>query len=172
VSIEVSRDFHRQSIEANGQALVVFYLDNGYGRHVFYDQPIADEVLGMLDVSLADGSRRADGQALAGSGSYPVVNHGPQVERFGLLRESLSAAGNDLISGLKQDEAGSLSVRLSERGDMLARLEANQGLLWSLGQIRVGFAELKPREFACRFQGRVVSYQISRQGMALKLRAV
>lgn len=172
MSIEVSRDFHRQSIETNGQALVVFSLDNGYGRHVFYDQPIGDEVLGLLDVSLADGSRRADGQALAGSGSYPVVNHGPQVERFGLLRESLSAVGNDLISGLKQDEAGTLSVRLSERGDMLARLEGNRGLLWSLGQIRVGFSGLDPREFTRRFQGRVVSYQMNRQGLALKLRAV
>lgn len=172
MSIEVSRNFHRHSLEANGQAQVVFSLDNGYGRHVFYDQPIGDEVLGMLDVSLADGSCRADGQVLAGGGSYPLANHGPLVERFGLLRESLSAAGNDLITGLKQDEAGTLSVRLSECGDMLARLEGNRGLLWSLGQIRVGFAGLKPREFVGRFQGRVVSYQMNRQGLALKLRAV
>lgn len=172
MSLEVSRGFYQQSQEVNSQALVVFYLDNGHGRHVFYDQAVDDQVLGMLDVSRADGSIRADGQALAGEGSYPVLAHGPLVERFGLLRESLVTQGNDLVSGLKQDEAGSLTVRLSERGDLLASLEAGQGLLWSLGQVLVGYNGLKPRQYVRRFQGRVISYQLSRQEMILKLRAV
>ncbi len=172
MSLEVSREFHRLSQETGGQPLVVFTLDSGLGRHVFYAQPVSDEVLGLLDVGRANGAWLAGGQVLAGAGTYQVLGHGPLVERFGLLRESLCPAGDDLISGLRQDEAGSLSLRLNERDDMLASLEAGRGLLWSLGRIMVGFAGLPPQEFTRRFQGRVVSYQLSRQGLALKLRAV
>ncbi len=172
MSIEVSREFHQLSQEANRQALTVFTLDSGYGRYVFYANPLPDELLGMLDAHLADGTHLADGQSLAGGDTYQVLGHGPLVERFGSLRESLSPIGDDLISGLKQDEVGSLSLRLNERDGLLARLESGPGLLWSLGQVLVGYVGLKPREFASRFQGRVVSYQLNRQGMVLKLRAV
>lgn len=172
MSIEVSREFHQLSQEANRQALVVFTLDSGFGRHVFYSNPPGDELLGMLDANLADGSHLADGSCLAGSDTYQILGHGSLVARFGTLRESLSPIGDDLISGLKQDEVGSLSLRLNERDDLLARLEAGQGLLWSLGRIMLGFNGLQTPEFADRFQGRVVSYQLNRQGMVLKLRAV
>lgn len=172
MSLEVSREFHQLSQESNREPLVVFTLDSGYGRHVFYANPPGQAVLGMLDAHLADGSHRADGQSLAGDGVYQVLGHGPLVERFGALRESLTPIGDDLISGLKQDEVGSLSLRLNERDDLLSRLESGPGLLWSLGRVLVGYDGLQPREFAGRFQGRVVSYQLNRQGMVLKLRAV
>lgn len=172
MTIETSLQFFSCNRSLGCEPQVLFTLDTPQGRYVFSDGPVSDEVAGLMGPPLADGLRLADGETRAGEGSCQVLAVAPLVERFGSIRESLQAVGGDLLAGLQQDEAGSLSLRLSNQGDTVADLEALGGLLGATGQVLIGYTGLEPREYMPRFQGLVQSYQMDQGKLVLKLRAV
>ncbi|MFH1058896.1 MAG: hypothetical protein V1797_09510 [Pseudomonadota bacterium] len=172
MSIKVSREFLARTRSQDGQAEAVLILDDAWGRRVFAGGPPDPALVALLDAALADGAARADGSRSAGRGSYQVLGHGPLVESFGRLREGLTPVGGDLLAGLRQDAVGALSLRLLERGRTLAGLEAGDSLLGARAQILLGYPGLPATDWLCRFSGRVQSYQMDRQGLTLKLRAV
>jgi hypothetical protein len=172
MTIETSLEFFRHGRTLGREPLVLLTLDTLQGRYVFSDAPVKDEVAGLMGPPQADGQRPADGGTKAGEGSYQVLAVAPLVERFGSIRESLQPAGGDLLAGLQQDEAGSLSLRLLNQGEAVADLEALGGLLSATGQILIGYAGLRACEYMPRFQGLVQSYQMDRGKLVLKLRAV
>jgi hypothetical protein len=172
MTIETSLEFFRRGRSVGCEPLALVTLDTAQGRYVFSDSPVQDEVAGLMGPPQADGQRQADGGTKAGAGFYQVLAVGALVERFGSIRESLQAAGGDLLAGLQQDEAGSMSLRLANQGEAVADLESLGALLGATGQVIIGYAGLRASEYIPRFQGRVQSYQMDRGKLVLKLRAV
>ena len=96
-----------------------------------------------------------------------MVDAGARVLSFGRLRERISPTGNGLLAGFKEEEAGRVTVALSNAGGKgarpFSRLEALENLLGAAGELMVGYPGLKAREYFTRFSGRVTSYRWKRK---------
>ncbi|MFH1034297.1 MAG: hypothetical protein V1806_07295 [Pseudomonadota bacterium] len=172
----LSQEFHRARRMRNQAPVVIFSLTNAYGVRLYSDRHPGQAFCDLKSPALADGGRRADGGKKAGQGQLPLLERGARVLSFGRLRETLSPLKNQMLASLKQEEAGSLSLVLSNGGGKgqrpFSRLEAQENLLGALGELSVGYSGLDPQEFLNRFQGRVVSYRLEAEQITLTLRAL
>ena len=86
---------------------------------------------------LADGSRRA------GEGSLNLLDAGAKVLSYGRLRETLTPQSGQIMASLRQEEASSLSVTLSNEGPdearPMSRIEALENILGATGELIIGF---------------------------------
>lgn len=171
----LSRDMHAALADASRAPLVLLVLQSALGTRVYSDRNPGGEVLDLVSAALADGALLADGAASAGEGSMTLLEAGARVLSFGRLRETLTPFRGELLASLAQEEAGSVSVVLStvDRAGQgaLARMEAVENLLGCRAELRLGFAEVRAREFLTRFRGRVIAYRLEAQRLNLTLRA-
>jgi hypothetical protein len=172
----LSQEFHRARRDRNQAPVVIFSLINAYGVRLYSDRHPGADFSDLKSPVLADGGRRADGGRKAGEGLWPLLERGARVLSFGRLRETLSPLKNQMLASLKQEEAGSLSLVLSNGGGKgqrpFSRLEARENLLGAQGEISVGYSGLDPRDYLDRFRGRVVSYRLEAEQITLTLRAL
>ncbi len=172
----LSQEFHRARRERNQAPLILFCLTNAHGARFYSDRHPTDAALGLLAARLADGGGLADGGLSAGEGSKNLLDRGARVLSFGRLRETLAPFKGDLLASLKQEEAASLSVQLSNAGAVgqrpFTRLEATENLLGATGEVLLGLPGVKPRDYLRRFRGRVESYRLEADTLTLSLRAI
>jgi hypothetical protein len=172
----LSQEFHRACRERNQAPLIIFSLANAYGVRLYSDRYPSDQTLGLLAGVLADGGGLADGALSAGEGSKSLLDRGARVVSFGRLRETLTPFKGDLLASLKQEEPASLNLALSNAGAdgqrPFTRLEATENLLGAVGEILIGLAGVKPRDYLRRFRGRVESYQLEAETLTLSLKAI
>ncbi len=172
----LSQAFHRARRQRNRVPVIIFSLRNAHGLRVFSDRAPSDRSAGILSSTLAGGLFLADGQRLAGLGSQAILERGARVLSFGRLRESLAAQGGQRWASLQQEEAGSLTVELSNAGPPggkpFSRMEALEGLLGAVGELTLGYPEVEPREWLIRFRGQVHTYSLEAERVSLGLRAL
>ena len=172
----LSQDFHRARRDRNQAPVVLFCLSNAFGARLYSDRHPGQAFADRMASVIADGRRKADGGAKAGDGSLPLLERGARVLSFGRLRETLAPLKNEILASLKQEEAGSLSLVLSNSGPKdgrpFSRLEARENLLGAMGELSVGYSEVAPQDFMSRFRGRVVSYTLEAERLTLTLRAL
>lgn len=172
----LSQAFHRARRQRSQAPVVLVSLTNAFGLRVYSDRYPTDATLGLVAVVLANGQALADGTCQAGAGSQPLLERGAKVLSFGRLRETLSPLKGALLASLAQEEAGTLSLVLSNGGAKgqrpFSRLEALENLLGAQAEIRVGYAGLEARDFLRRFAGRVVSYRLEAEQITLSLKAL
>ncbi len=172
----LSQAFHRARRMRNQAPVVLFSLTNSQGLRLYSDRHPGQAFVDLKTPSLADGGLKADGGKKAGQGQLPLLERGARVLSFGRLRETLSPLKNDMLASLKQEEAGSLSLVLSNGGGKgqrpFSRLEAMENLLGAQGELSVGYSGLAPQDFLSRFQGRVISYRLEAERITLSLRAL
>ncbi len=172
---DLSQDFHRARQQRNLAPIILFKLTNAYGLRLFSDRHPSLETAGLKTPRQADGAHAADGTSQAGLGSYHLLERGARVLSFGRLRETLTPFAGDLLASLKQEEAGSISLELSNSGPEgsrpFTRMEAVEGLLGAGGEICLGFPGLAAEDFLTRFKGRVDSYRLEAESITLTLKA-
>lgn len=171
----LSQDFHRARRQKGRAPIVLFVLNNALGTRVYSDRYPSGEIVGLVSAALADGTLLADGSATAGLGSLTLLDQGARVLSFGRLRETLTPFKGELLASLEQEETGSISVVLSNAGANgrrpFSRLEALENLLGAEGELRLGFSQVRAREYLTRFRGKVAAYQLEPERLTLKLRA-
>ncbi len=172
----LSQAFHRARRRRNRVPVVIFSLRNAHGLRVFSDRAPSDRSAGLISPTLANGLFLADGSRLAGLGSQALLERGARVLSFGRLRESLAAQDGQLWTSLRQEEAGSLTVELSNAGPAgrkpFSQMEALEGMLGAVGELTLGYPEVEPREWLTRFRGQVHSYRLEAERVSLGLRAL
>jgi hypothetical protein len=172
----LSQQFHRARRDRNQAPVVIFSLANAFGMRLYSDRHPGQDFTDLRVSALADGDHLADGAKKAGQGLWPILERGARVLSFGRLRETLSPLRNEMLASLRQEEAGSLNLVLSNGGGKgqrpFSRLEAQENLLGARGEISVGYSGVDPRDYLNRFQGRVVSYRLEAERITLTLRAL
>lgn len=171
----LSQSFHAARVQKDRAPIVLFILRNALGARVYSDRHPSGEVLGLVSAVVADGAVLADGSHEAGIGSMTLLESGARVLGFGRLRETLTPFKGELAASLAQEEAGSLSVVLSNAGETgarpFSRMEATENLLGATAELRLGFSEVAGREYLTRFWGRVIAYRLEAERLTLNLRA-
>ncbi|MCF8033946.1 MAG: hypothetical protein K9K66_14160 [Desulfarculaceae bacterium] len=170
---EVSQAFHRARRIRNQRPVVLLVLKNAFGLRAYAGRHPSRDELGLVAPAQADGVFLADGARRAGEGSLELLERGGRVLSLGRVRETL-APGGEVLASLRQEEAGGLTVSLSNGGDRRAfsRLEARENLLGAVGEITVGWPGLRAREYLRRFSGRVTAYRMESETLTLTLRAL
>jgi hypothetical protein len=172
----LSQALHRARRDRNQAPVVIFSLINSYGARLYSDRHPGQAFADFKASALADGSLFAGGGKKAGEGLWPLLERGARVLSFGRLRETLSPLRNNMLASLKQEEAGSLTLVLSNGGAKgqrpFSRLEAQENLLGAQGEVAVGYSGVEPGDYLNRFQGRVVSYRLEAEQLTLTLRAL
>lgn len=92
---------------------------------------------------------------------------------LGKLRETLTAGG-EVLAGLRQEEADSLSVTLANDSGSLvfSRLEARENLLGAVGELMVGWPGIPGRDYLRRYRGKVSAYSLNETRLTLTLQAL
>ena len=172
----LSQEFHRAHNARYVRPVILFALTNAYGLRLYSDKQPDGQGLGLVNPTLASGDFLADGSRGGGSGSRQVVDSGARVLSFGRLREKISPTGNGLLAGFKEEEAGRVTVTLSNSGPEgakpFSRLEALENLLGAGGELMVGYPGLKARQYFTRFAGKVASYRLESEKLTLTLKAL
>lgn len=92
------------------------------------------------------------------------------------LADGLFLADGQRWASLQQEEAGSLTVELSNAGPPgqkpYSRMEALEGLLGAVGELTLGYPEVEPREWLTRFRGQVHTYRLEAERVSLGLRSL
>ena len=171
---EVSQDFHRARRQRNNRPVVLLALVNAFGLRVYASRRPTSEELGLVAPARANGVFLAGGERLAGQGSLDILERGGRVLSFGRLRQTLSPLSGDLLAGLGQEEAGSITITLSNNGDArgFSRMEARENLLGAQGEITVGWPGVLARDYLRRFLGRVTAYRLDNSKLTLTLKAL
>ncbi len=171
----LSQAFHHARRWRNQRPVVVFTLVNAFGARVYGERFPGEETAGLVRPPLADGSWLADGARTAGAGSLNLLDRDARVLSFGRVRETLVPGHGELLASLRQEEAGSVSVTLSNAGAKgerpFSRIEGTENLLGAKGEILVGYPGLPARDYLTRFSGRVVAYRLEADRITLSLRS-
>ncbi|MBI5521705.1 MAG: hypothetical protein HY910_03680 [Desulfarculus sp.] len=172
----LSQAFHRARRDRNQAPVVLFCLTNAFGARLYCDRHPGPALAEQRASVMADGRQLADGGRKAGEGLWPLLERGARVLSFGRLRETLAPLKNEMLASLRQEEAGSLTLVLSNAGAKgqrpFSRLEAQENLLGATGELSVGYSGLEPQDFMSRFQGRVIAYRLEADRLTLTLRAL
>lgn len=172
---ELSQAFHRARRRRNRAPIMLFSLKNAFGVRVFADRRPDEASAGLMAPTVADGRFLADGSRAAGWGSLALLERSARVLSYGRLRESLAPVRGELWANLSQEEAGALSVELSNSGPAgsqpFSRMEALENLLGASGELTLGYPEVPPRQWLTRFRGQVTAYRLDQVGVTLTLRA-
>lgn len=172
----LSQPYHRARRVRNQAPVVLFCLSNAFGLRLYCDRHPGQAFADQRASVMADGRLLADGARKAGEGLWPLLERGARVLSFGRLRETLSPLRNELLASLRQEEASSLTLVLSNAGGKgqrpFSRLEAQENLLGAQGELSVGYSGLMPQDFMSRFRGRVVAYRLEAERLTLTLRAL
>jgi len=172
----LSQQFHRARRDRNQAPVVLFCLTNAFGARLYSDRHPGQAFADQKAAVMADGRQLADGGRKAGQGMTPLLERGARVLSFGRLRETLAPLKGDMLASLKQEEAGSLNLVLSNSGPKgqrpFSRLEARENLLGAQGELSVGYSGVAPQDFMSRFRGRVIAYRLEAEQITLTLRAL
>lgn len=170
--IKITPYFHYWSRYMGKPPLVVAFFDNAFGRRVWSDQAITDEMLALGQPALADGTWTADGSITAGSGSGGILAYGPRVRRFGAPRGSLSGNARDPLSGLSEEEISSLIMVLDDTDKEMRRIACVENLVGGPMIISLGYKNMESRDFLARFSGTAWRASFQNNECTLELRAV
>lgn len=172
---ELSQAFHRARRRRNRAPVILFTLRNAFGARIYADRRPDEASAGLAAPAAADGLFLADGSRWAGWGSLSLLERSARVLAYGRLRESLTPVRGELWANLQQEEAGALSVELSNSGPAggrpFSRMEALENLLGAAGELTVGYPEVPPRQWLTRFRGQVTAYRLEAERVTLSLRA-
>jgi hypothetical protein len=170
---EISQEFNRARRDRGLKPVLLFSLVNAFGQRVYASRHPRDEELGLAAPTLADGRFLADGSRTAGQGSLTLLERGARVLALGKLRETLTAGG-EVLAGLRQEEADSLSVTLANDSGSLvfSRLEARENLLGAVGELMVGWPGIPGRDYLRRYRGKVSAYSLNETRLTLTLQAL
>ncbi len=171
----LSQGFHRAQSERANEPVLLLRLTNAFGVRVYADRTPQAALLGLSGPLTAGGDVLADGSRRAGEGSLNLLDTGAKVLSYGRLRETLTPQSGQIMASLRQEEASSLSVTMSNEGPddarPMSRIEAMENILGATGELIIGFPGVPAREFMTRFSGRVQSYTLRSGQLRLSLRA-
>lgn len=171
----LSQGFHRAQSERASEPVILLRLTNSFGVRVYANRHPQAELLGLCGPLTAGGDVLADGSRFAGEGSMNLLDAGAKVLSYGRLRETLTPQSGMLLASLRQEEASSVSVTLSNEGPddarPMSRIEAMENILGAKGELIIGFPGVPAREFMTRFSGLVDSYTLRSSQLRLSLRA-
>lgn len=171
---EISQEFNQARLARGQKPVLLFSLANAFGQRVYASRHPRDAELGLAAPTRADWQFLADGSRLAGQGSLSLLERGARVLSFGRLRETLTAQSGEVLSSLRQEEAGSFGVVLANQGGSrpFSRLEARENILGAVGELLVGWPEVPARDYLRRFRGRVSAYRLEEDKLTLTLQAL
>jgi hypothetical protein len=157
--------------------LVILGMRTPGGRRIYARHRPLLEQTGFKSEIKADGSWPADGSALAGEGSEPVLALGRAVLGFGRIKESLSARTDDPLVLWSGGSCSDLEVVLANEVQSDGRRHFSAVLAGDCPvggwvQIELNYPGLGPREALRRFSGRVRRMEVFRERAVLRLRAV
>ncbi len=125
----------------------------------------------------ADGVWLADGYASAGIGAEPLLARRKDVLRFGAIKESLAGRRGEPLSILAGGRTVEVQVVLENNVEpegtrYYSRIAAIEGLVGLDSELEATYPGLGQRDALRRFSGRVRRAELTRESVALRLRAV
>lgn len=171
----LSQEFHRAQSERSAEPVALLRLTNSFGMRVYAIRQPRAELLGLCGPLMAGGDVLADGSQMAGEGSINLLAAEARVLSFWRLRETLTAQSGSLMASLRQEEASSVSVALSNEGPdgarPMSRIESLENILGAKAEIILGFPGVAARDFLNRFSGLVSGYSLTSSQLRLSMRA-
>lgn len=169
--LAVAQNFYERAMDIYATPFKLLILTTVMGQYAISDVAPGDEMITLAGIKIADGSYLADGSATAGAGTMPLLGAGDWVIKWGTISEQFAGLSGVLLGSVRRDRLTEYSVTLDNHEGLFSRIKAEQRLVGSTLELRLGYGGLAGHEWITRFTGRVYKAKVSRTDCVLYLRS-